>query len=525
MSSGSRWRGRWVYAVAAAVAVAVTPVAFASADHSRLVSPGSWGPVDFGDQVAYTLQGEQCTADRVHVEVSGAKRPTADGPASYPVADLLHPGTCVGYVDVPSERAVRRTGWDAGDPIDIAVVSHDDRVPLRYQRIELEHGKAAAGAPKVVKPAVRDPRGGKRDQAMEMSSGDVVSIGRVDLSHIYSVSLRVCTTLPKPHVAPTFVELRADSADGPSIVGPVDVNDDMVNAYKSNYGWPNCWQLQPWPITGKVPGRAPELFLAVTTAGGGPVDISYLDVNGTGAKVADPPSRDPRGMKQIFNGKSFKGWDHSNCKLDEGAVRPEHNRNPQNYAAIVSAGFVGESGCTMTYTKSKFHNVVIRLDYRMQDFGDNGAVNIGPQEVQLREAGEWLTGGLQGSTVPTALTEFATSDNGGGYPAQRVKSNSYPDWSRMEIVQIGSHYVVRVNGRTVTDCKTCAADPGKFALKLASQPGFSYQYGINGRFDSTFYPDIEDPADWGNLSFRNIRVYECKSVHDPVCVGGPGIEG
>src|SRR4051794_35079273 len=317
MSRVSRCRGRWMFAVAVAVAVTVTPVAFASPDRSRLVFPGSWGPVDFGDQVAYALQGQYCSLHGVHVEVAGGNRPTASGPVSYPVVDLLHPGTCVGYVEVPTERAVRRTGWDSGDPIGISVVSHDDQVPLRYQRIELEQGKVAAGAPKVVKPAVRDPRGGKRDRAMEMNSGDVVSIGRVDLSHIYSISLRVCTVLPKPHVSPTFVELRATAADGPSIVGPVDVNDDMVNAYKSNYGWPNCWQLQPWPVTGKVPGRAPELFLAVTTAAGGPVQISYLDVNGTGAKIPEPAAADPRGTKTIFNGKSFKGWDHSNCALDE----------------------------------------------------------------------------------------------------------------------------------------------------------------------------------------------------------------
>jgi hypothetical protein len=179
----------------------------------------------------------------------------------------------------------------------------------------------------------------------------------------------------------------------------------------------------------------------------------------------------------------------------------------------------------MTYKRRKLHNVVVRLEYRMQDFGDNGAVMIGGHEIQLREAGEWLTGGFQGSTVPTALTEFATSDNGGGYPAQRVNSNTYPDWSRMEIVQIGARYIVRVNGRTVTDCRDCAPDPGPFVLSLATQPSFSYQYGVNGRFDSTFYPDVEDPADWGNLSFRDVRVYDCTSVHDPFCTSGPGIKG
>jgi hypothetical protein len=211
--------------------------------------------------------------------------------------------------------------------------------------------------------------------------------------------------------------------------------------------------------------------------------------------------------------------------LDDGAVRPSHTRSPSNYAAIVSAGFVSEAGCSMTYTRRKLHNVSIRLDYRMQDFGDNGGVFIGGHEIQLREAGEWLTGGFLGSTLPTALTEFATSDNGGGYPAQRVKSNTYPDWSRMEVVQIGARFIVRVNGRTVTDCRDCADDPGKFELRLASQPGFSYRYGVGGRFDSTFYPDVSDPADWGNTWFRNVRVYDCRSAHDPVCVGGPGVRG
>jgi hypothetical protein len=528
MSGASRWRGRRSLAVAVALSMAAGPAAVAStsgrASQPRLVAPGSWGPVDFGDQVEYRLRGGECTDDGVRVTVTGGGRPAVRGAVSRPVRDLLHVGTCVGVVAVPSERAVRRSGWDAGDPIAITVVSGHDRVPLRYERIELESGRSAAGAPQVVTPDVRDPRGGQRDRAVQMTTGDVMALGQVDLSHIHSVSLRVCTLLPKPHVTPTFVELRAGSPDGPSIVGPVDVNDDLVNAYKANYGWPNCWQLQPWPVTGKVPGRAPELFLAVTAAGGGPVLISYVDVNGTGAKVAYPAVDDPRGTRQIFAGRSWKGWDHDNCVLDEGAARPSHSRDPANYAAIVSAGFVGEAGCSMTYTRRKLHDVSIRLDYRMQDFGDNGAVYVGGHEIQLREAGEWLTGGFLGSSLPTALTEFATAEDGGGYPAQRIKSNTYPDWSRMEVVQIGSRFIVRINGRTVTDCR-CAPDPGKFTLRLETQPGFSYQYGAGGRFDSTFYPDVEDPADWGNVSFRNIRVYDCASARDPVCVAGPGVRG
>src|SRR4051794_3231114 len=147
MPRPTRWRGRPVLVVAVALALTATPAAFALSDgHSRIVTPGSWGPIDFGDQVEYRLQGDHCTGDRVRIVVSGADRAAVQGRVSAPVRDLLHVGTCVGIVAVPAERAVRRSGWDSGDPIDVALVSRHDRVPLRYERIELESGRAAAGA-------------------------------------------------------------------------------------------------------------------------------------------------------------------------------------------------------------------------------------------------------------------------------------------------------------------------------------------------------------------------------------------
>jgi len=523
-------RTRFSRVVARACAGALLALSLAPSAHAaaaQFTAPLTHGTVDFGDRVLYRLTGATCAADAVTVEVSGAGRPVVSGPVSVPVADPLALGSCVGIATVPTEAQVRTSGWDAGDPIAIDVVSTGDRVELRYQRVEVDEGTPAAGAPVAVTPAVQDLRSGKRDGAMSMSTGDVVSIGRVDLTHIYSISVRVCVTLPKPHLTPSFFELRAGAPDGPAIVGPVDVADDFLNSNKSNFGWPNCWQLQPWPITGEVPGRDPELFVAVPFTAG-PVEISFIDFNGTGAKVADTPPVDPTGTQPIFDGTSFDGWTtNDKCEIqDDGSVRTLHSRELQNWLPLVTFGFVGEAGCSMKYTAQQFHNAMFRFEYKMQDFAANGAIMIGGHEIQMREAGEWMTGGIQGDSLPVALTNFAAdTGGGGGYPAQRIKSNSYPDWSEIEIVQIGARHVVRINGRTVTDCETCLADPAPYTFSVSAQPNFSYHYGINGRMDTVNYPTLDNPSNWGNVYFRNVRVYECTSETDPVCVDGPGVQG
>jgi hypothetical protein len=416
----------------------------------------------------------------------------------------------------------------------MTLTSRRDSVRLQYQRLEAEHAKAAAGAPKVVTPQIKDPRGGRRDKAVEMSTGDVISLGRVDMTRIYALSLRLCVPLPKPRVTPLLMEVRTDTPDGPPVVGPFDVAGDWPYqaTFKANNGYPNCWQLQPWPVTGKVAGRAPELFLAVV-AGASPVQVSSVDFTGTGAKAVDTPPADPRGSKVIL-GRSLAGWDHTGCVMDDdGTVRNERSASPAGYTAIATFGFVGPAGCSLTY-KPKVHNVMMRFELKLQDFGDNGGIFLGGREIQLRQAGEWLTGGLLGDTISAALTDGFVPDeldgtvgdrSGGGYPATRVKLNNFPDWSQVEVVQIGARHIVRINGRTVTDSRTVWSDPAPYQLSLKSQPNFSYTYGVNGRFDSPMQPVLTRPSDWGNLSFRNVRLYQCRSVKDPVCTRGPGVNG
>ena len=174
--------------VAALLAVSGVPQLARTLSGSVFAKPLDWGTVDFGDRVLYQLEGSGCIGEQVAVVVGGGGRAEAVGESSAAAADPLQPGACVGIATVPVEAAVRSTGWDDGDAIEIRLESSDDAVTLRYQRVEVDLGEPAAGAPVSETPPVADPRGGANDEAMSMSTGDVVSLGRVDLTHIYSVS-------------------------------------------------------------------------------------------------------------------------------------------------------------------------------------------------------------------------------------------------------------------------------------------------------------------------------------------------
>jgi hypothetical protein len=509
---------------------------------ARLVSPGSYGTVDFGDRVPFRLAGSGCAVETVRVSVSQPHRATVWSPRSRALPDPLALGECEGVVTVPSERQVRASGWDEGDDLTIELVSPAGRVPLRYQRLEVEHGKAVVtgdpvlGGPKVVTPASKDPRGGPRDKAVELNTGDVLSLGRVDLTRVFAVTLRVCIPVTKPHVGPSYLEIRTNRPDGPALVGPVDVADDYPTSppQKANFGWPNCWQSQPWPITGARHGRAPELFLAVK-ASAVPVHVSYIDLNGTGAKLPDIAPTDPRGFTRIFDGTSFTGWDHTNCTLEDGAVRNTPNPSPDGYGSVLPTGFIvgGPAGCSMTYTKRKLHNVVLRMEFTMSDYEDNGAVMVGGNEIQMRQAGEWMTGGVSGDAITAGpFSQLAPEQlysvkdfSGGGFPALRLKTNSPGDWNQMEIVQLGARRIVRLNGRTVTDCAACVPDSGPYSFSFSTQPNDSWYVDGSVRMDSVYTPTVTQPSDWGNMQYRNVRVYDCRSLTDPLCTGGLTTKG
>ena len=502
---------RWA-AAAAAVTVMVVGHAVSAVGPapSVLVAPASYGVVDFGDRVAYELSGAGCLRDQVRVDVTAGHR-VASGAVSSPLVDPLRPGNCAGVVLVPGQLTVEKTGWRQGDPIAISVVARHSQVQLRYLRVEVAQGKPAAGNPTLL-PA-HDPRSPATDRAVEMSSGDTMDIGRVDLTKVNAISIRACLTGSIPaRATPIMFSLRENSPTGPALVGPRDIASDIfVAPWNSDGGWDGCWFLEPSQITGVVDERAPELFVSLD-ASPLPVLINFIDFNGTGAKLPDVPPRDPPGSRVIFDGRSFHGWSETGCAIRDKAARTASYPN----------------GCAMTYTAHKLHNVVIRLAFRFEDFNDNGGILVGGTEIQMREAGEWLVGGYYGQT--RGQSELPTGVNGNcnfnfqvmwtykacGYPANMNKVNVFPDWNQMEIVQLGAHYIVRVNGRTVTDAQA-VSDPAPYNLQLITQPEFAFHYALGGSFQQPYPPTVQGPDSWGNIWYSHIRVYPCASLTDPVC--------
>lgn len=487
-----------LHRIAATCALLLLLGALPATAHGAALEAPAHGPVDFGDRVAYRVSGADCLHARVRARVVAAGR-TLTGPESRPLRDAVA-GGCSGVAELPPFTAVRDSGWSPGDRVEIALTSKAGTVPLRYARIEVDQGEPAGGSPEVVAAGDQDTRG--NDNAMAMDAGDVVSLGRVNVRKLDSLAFRFCvagtpnpvlpgagTVVPERAEPSVVVSVRQDSPDGAPLLRSVDLSNTLQNTSRlATLGFGGCYRLVPVPITGRAMEDAPKLFLRVEDAPPGVFTINSVDMAGTGAKLPSRLPPDPQGMRTIFDGRSFDGFNQTNCSLRDGAATNERTADDTRF-----------TDCIMRYGRP-LRNVAIRLELRRENFYDNGGVYLGDQEIQLRSVGEYLPGGFFG--------QFA---------ARWQKLTSWPDWSTMEIVQLGARHVVRLNGRTVTDVVSANGPPEPYELSFHTQPQWSYRTGTDAGFGGEGDPDAVTPSDWGAFWFRNIRVMECSSEQDLTC--------
>ena len=467
------------------------------------------GPVDLGDRVAFTVTGKDCAkaavAGRFLVGargtiVEGAKatpRPAADGEG------------CAGVVQLPSFTDVTKAGWQAGDRLDVQLVSRDGVVPLRYARMEADLGTPAAGSPDVVPADDQDT--GDADRAVALDPGDAISLGRVDLSRADGLAIRACVAgadssalppsagallTPERLEPPTYVSVRQDGPDGAPLMATTDIAASQPQEVSrlSSLGFGGCYRLVVLPITRRLQERAPELFLKAEAGAPGVLKVNSVDVTGTGAKVpiaAPPPVA---GMTTLFDGTSFDGWDVSGCALRDGAATNLRDGNETTVAP-----------CTLT-SREPLRDVVLRFRLRREDITDNAGIYLGVggdrggQEIQLRSVGEYGPGGYFGQ-----------------YAARWQKLSTFPDYDELEVVQLGARHVVTVNGRTVTDVLREGGAPEPYLLRLTTQPEFSYRFGAEAGFGNEGSQDVVTPGELGAFWFKDVRVKRCAGPDDPVC--------
>lgn len=458
-----------------------------------------YGVVDFGDQTPFQVTGTRCgkATARVVLTFGGV---TVSGPrAKASGRAAAQRAVCTGVARVPDYGSVARAGWKPGMPIGVSLVSRSGAVPLRFLRFEVDAGKVVGGAPATIDAGDQDTGAG--DKALQMNEGDVVALGRVNVRQLRSLGLRVCINqgadVPanslldtRQEPTPVTITVHQGSPTGPELVGPADVESLLLptGGRLAAEGFGGCYRLVELPFRSRIAADAPELFLSVDREPiPGVFQVNSIDFDGTGAKLPAPRQSDPRGMATIFDGTSFAGWDQTGCDLVDHAATRLPATNPADI-----------TNCVMTYAKP-VHDVILRLDLRAERFPDNGGIFM-PTEIQIRQAGEYGMGGFFGE-----------------YAARAHKLDNFPDWTQMEIVQIGARYVVSVNGRTVTDHLASAGAPAPYPLRIQTQAEWSPAIGTEASFGNE-QPVVSGPADWGRFWFRNIRLYQCTSAQDPVCV-------
>jgi len=411
-------------ALVALLALGSLPLAGASAAPAVTVrGPSPYGVVHPGQRVQADLAGA-CAGATTRVRVR-----LASGTVEGPVARGCDP-----VVSVPSEREVRRAGFQDGRPIAVELVSGRTTVPLTYWRAQPI--RAAAGAPTAV-ATVNDPR--ERFVGLQMSAGDVVDLGRADLTGLQSVDVRNLTA------GTGQWELRVGSATGTAIArGQLGALGGLASAPEA--GWNHAvapLQLRPLEdVIGDAntlgdltpaTGHAPHLYLAVVAVlDAAPVLVNYVDLNGPGVGLPHRFGAE-RGFTTLFDGSSFEGWRHvgpGRFVLKDGAMRAEHDPQDRGWAWL-------------WWTREQYSDFVLRLRFKVETWEDNGGIllrHVDPlgdpnrstasgDEVQIQEGFENLTGGIAHEA-----------------DAFRLATGMVGDWNDLEVVARGKLYVVRING-------------------------------------------------------------------------------
>jgi hypothetical protein len=174
-----------------------------------------------------------------------------------------------------------------------------------------------------------------------------------------------------------------------------------------------------------------------------------------------------KGFHRIFDGKHLDGWKMA---------------GPGGFKIQPDGSILAEGGMGLLwYTKSKFKDFVLKLDWKAESSESNSGVFVrfpDPQndpwkpvnegyEIQICDSGDPL------HTTGAIYTFGATSFK---------PSKPYGEWNSMEIKVVGTKYTVTINGKTVCE--------------------YTGDRSLEG------YVGVQNHEPSLNVAFRNIRIRE-----------------
>lgn len=157
--------------------------------------------------------------------------------------------------------------------------------------------------------------------------------------------------------------------------------------------------------------------------------IAALPLAGVAFAVADDPDE---GFVPIFDGETLAGWMGGSYQVEDGML-------------VCPA----DGGGTIL-TEAEYSDFIFRFSFRLEPGGNNGVAIRAPREGNPAFAGMEIQ----------ILDDYAYEGLGpaqycgsvyGVVPAERGAPKSAGAWNDAEIIAVGRHITVKLNGRTIVD--------------------------------------------------------------------------
>ncbi|MBV9468372.1 MAG: DUF1080 domain-containing protein, partial [Abitibacteriaceae bacterium] len=183
-------------------------------------------------------------------------------------------------------------------------------------------------------------------------------------------------------------------------------------------------------------------------------------------KAADAPATSNNdGFVQLFNGKDLTGWQLV------GGVGPGY---------VVKDGVIvcPADGGGNLYTDKEYSDFIFRFEFKLSPNGNNGIGLRAPLQ------GDAAYVGMEAQILDDTSPEYAHLEPGQYHssiykvvPAKRGSLKPVGEWNQEEIVALGRHIKITVNGMVTVDANlNDVTDPNI----LAQHPGFRRDQGFVG---------------------------------------------